>query len=248
MKSIDFNCDLGEGCGQDEQLLPLISSASIACGFHAGSPIEMERAVDQCVHYGVAIGAHPSFPDRTNFGRSPHQLPAEEVSAMVLYQVAALGAFARRAGTRLHHVKPHGALYNQAASEPAMALAIATAVKSFDPGLVLYGLAGSELIRAGRKVGLAVAQEAFAERRYEADGTLTPRSHPDSVWHSVDHAKAQVRELLDGQVIARTGERVGIVADTLCLHGDRLDAVEFALELRETIETAGFAIRASLKF
>ena len=242
---IDFNCDLGEGVGDDAAILPFISSASIACGFHAGSPALMQQTVALCQRHGVAIGAHPSFADRENFGRAAHSITPAEAHALTLYQIGALDAFVRAAGLHLNHVKPHGAFYNQSARDRALADAIATAVRDHDASLVLYGLSGSALTDAGTALGLQVVHEAFAERRYEADATLTPRSHPDASIERADEAAAQVTALLrDGGVIARTGERVALQADSICLHGDRPDATDFARTLRRAIEDAGFRLRA----
>jgi UPF0271 protein len=241
---IDFNCDLGEGVGDDAAILPFISSASIACGFHAGGPALMQRSVALCGEHGVAIGAHPSHDDRANFGRIASSLSPADAYALVLYQVGALDAFVRAAGLRMNHVKPHGALYNQAARDRALADAIATAVRDHDPGLILYGLAGGALTEAGAKLGLQVAHEAFAERRYEADATLSPRDRDDASIEDPAEAARQVTGILrDGVVCARTGEQVALHADSICLHGDRVDAVRFARGLRAAIEAAGFAIR-----
>lgn len=243
MRTIDFNCDLGEDCGDDAAILPYISSASIACGFHAGSPDTMRRTVAMCIANGVAIGAHPSHADRDNFGRVAHALTPDEVYALTLYQVAALDGFVRAAGGRLHHVKPHGALYNQAARDAALADALARAVRDHDEGLVLYGLSGSALTAAGEQRGLTVAHEAFAERRYEIDGTLTPRTFADASIEDLRTAAAQVATMLEnGRVIARTGESVSLRADSICLHGDRPDAAAFARGLRGAIEAAGFTV------
>jgi len=244
MRTIDFNCDLGEDCGDDAAIVPHISSASIACGFHAGSPDTMRRTVALCIAHGVAIGAHPSHADRENFGRVAHALTPDEAYALTLYQVAALDGFVRAAGGRLHHVKPHGALYNQAARDPGLADAIARAVHDHDAGLVLYGLSGSALTAAGERLGLTVAHEAFAERRYEADGTLTPRTQADASIEDLPAAAAQVsRMLTQDLVVARTGEPVPLRADSICLHGDRPDAAAFAQGLRGEIEAAGFTVR-----
>jgi UPF0271 protein len=242
---IDFNCDLGEGVGDDAAILPFISSASIACGLHAGSPELMRETVNLCREHGVAIGAHPSFADRENFGRTAQSISPGDAYALTLYQIGALDAFVRVAGLRLNHVKPHGAFYNQAARDRKLADAVATAVRDYDPGLILFGLAGSVLTDAGTTLGLQVVHEAFAERRYEADATLTPRSHADaSLDDPTDAASQAILLLRDGVVIARTGERLVLRADSLCLHGDRPDAVAFARELRAAIEKSGFLIRA----
>lgn len=244
MRTIDFNCDLGEDCGDDVAILPYISSASIACGFHAGSPDTMRRSVARCLAHGVAIGAHPSHADRDNFGRGAHALTPDEAYALTLYQVAALDGFVHAAGGRLHHVKPHGALYNQAARDAGLADAIARAVHDHDAGLVLYGLSGSALVAAGERLGLPVAHEAFAERRYEIDGTLTPRTHADASIEDLSTATAQVARMLQtDSVVARTGESIPLRADSICLHGDRADAATFAHGLRAAIEAAGFTVR-----
>ncbi len=241
---IDFNCDLGEGY-DDAAVMPYISSASIACGFHAGDPLLMQRTIRLCIEHDVAIGAHPSLADRENFGRRAMAISAEETYALTLYQIGALVALAKAAGARLRHVKPHGALYNMAATDAVLAEAIARAVRDADDRLILFGLAGSALTAAGERIGLRVAHEVFAERRYEADGTLTPRSHADAQIHDVSSAVAQVRQILrEGSVTARTGERVALRADTLCLHGDRLDAAEFARALRESLIAEGIQVMA----
>jgi UPF0271 protein len=242
---LDFNCDLGEGCGDDAAIIPLLSSANIACGGHAGDAATMRDTVALCLRHGVAIGAHPSYVDREQFGRRELAIPPSGVHALVVAQLATLAAVADAQGARLRHVKPHGALYNVAARDRAVAEAIADAVVAFDPSLRLVGLSGSALPAAGAAAGLRVVHEAFAERRYEADGTLTPRSRPDAVIADLDDALAQVRALLrDGAVTARTGERVPLRIDTLCLHGDRPDAAAFARALRDTLEREGVRIRA----
>ncbi|GAP64964.1 LamB/YcsF family protein [Mizugakiibacter sediminis] len=250
MKTLDLNCDMGESygawhMGQDEAVLGYVSSANIACGFHAGDPVIMRRTVEAAARRGVAVGAHPSLPDLQGFGRRAMAIAPEEAYALTLYQTGALAAFARAAGARLHHVKPHGALYNMAAKDRALADAIAAAVRDFDGGLVLVGLAGSALVEAGRAAGLAVAREAFADRRYRADGSLTPRSEADAV---IDDVAAAVEQALSiatrGEALAGDGARVVIEADTLCVHGDRADAATFARRLRAALEDAGVRIAA----
>jgi 5-oxoprolinase (ATP-hydrolysing) subunit A len=242
---LDFNCDLGEGCGDDAAIVACISSASIACGGHAGDPGSIREAVALCARHGVAVGAHPSFEDRTGFGRRHTTVDPGTIEALVARQVEAVAAECRRQGVPLCHVKPHGALYNLAARDAATAAAIVTAVHAHDSALWLYALAGSELARRGEASGLRVAHEAFAERRYEADGSLTPRSHADACIGDLDGALAQVRQLVsDGMVTARTGERVRVRADTMCLHGDRADAPAFARALRAALHDAGVQVRA----
>jgi len=241
----DFNCDLGEGMPQEAAILPHISSASLACGFHAGEPEALRASLRACREHGVAVGAHPSFPDREGFGRRELDCTPAQVYAQTLYQLGALAALARAEGIALRHVKPHGALYNLAARDADIATAIAEAVRDFDPTLRLFGLSGSELPRAGERLGLAVAHEVFAERRYEASGQLTPRGHPDAVIESIDESLTQVRDLVrDGRVRSRTGERIALRADSLCLHGDRPDAAAFASALRRALEDEGIRVQA----
>ncbi|HET9835104.1 MAG TPA: 5-oxoprolinase subunit PxpA [Rhodanobacteraceae bacterium] len=244
MKTIDLNADLGEGY-DDGAVMPHISSANIACGFHAGDAETMHRTVELCVQHGVAIGAHPSLPDRVGFGRREMEVSPDEVYAQTLYQIGALAGIANATGAKLHHVKPHGALYNMAARERALADAIARAVRDFDPDLILVGLAGSASITAARDTGLARAQEAFCDRRYRSDGSLTARSQHGSVLEDIDEAVAQAVSLATrGEAIADDGSRVRLQADTLCVHGDRANAGEFARRLREALEQTGLRVAA----
>lgn len=245
LERIDFNCDLGEGCGHDAEIVPLISSASLACGGHAGDARTMREAVELCRAHSVAIGAHPSLVDRAGFGRRDLPVTPEQTRELVRRQVEALAGVCAAAGASLHHVKPHGALYNRAARDPDIAEAIAESVAAFDRSLVLYGLSGSALPAAGAAAGLRVAHEVFAERRYRSDGSLVPRSEPDAVIESVAEAIAQVLTLLrKGVAVANDGRRVAVRADTLCLHGDRPDAADFARALRRALEAEGVEIRA----
>ncbi|TXK62175.1 LamB/YcsF family protein [Alkalisalibacterium limincola] len=242
---IDFNADIGEGCGDDAAIVPLLSSASIACGGHAGDAASMAAAVACCAAHGVAIGAHPSWEDRPGFGRQRMDRPAAELQSLLRSQVQALAAVAAQVGMRLAHVKPHGALYNQAAEDAGVADAIAGEVARIDPGLKLYALAGSELAAAGRRAGLAVVEEVFAERGYRSDGRLVPRGEPGAVIDTLDTAVAQTLQMLaEGSVTSVDGKMVPIHPQTLCLHGDRPDAAAFARGLREAIEAAGYAVRA----
>jgi UPF0271 protein len=242
---LDFNCDLGEGCGDDAAIIPMLSSANIACGFHAGDAQTMRDTVALCLRHGVAIGAHPSLADRENFGRRELPLTPESAYALTVYQLGALSALAAAQGARVHHLKPHGALYNMAARDRTLADAIAAATRDFDRDLWLVGLSGSALTAAGEAAGLRVAHEVFAERSYEADGSLTPRTQPGAVIETLDASLRQVQGLLrEGVVVARTGERVPLKADTLCLHGDRPDAADFARALRETLQAEGVRIAA----
>lgn len=232
--NVDLNADLGEGAGCDRELLQLVSSANIACGFHAGDAQTMLQSVRWAREFGVAIGAHPSFPDRENFGRTAMQLPAETVYAQVVYQVGALKALTESEGGRVVHVKPHGMLYNQAANDPQLADTIAAAVKAIDPALILVGLANSELIRAGVHHGLITRQEVFADRGYQTDGSLIPRGQPGALVESNDQAIAQTLAMIQqGKVQSLSGEWVKVQADTVCLHGDGLHALDFARQLRQ---------------
>ena len=242
---VDLNADLGEGAPDDTELLALVSAANIACGWHAGDARLMQATVAAALARGVAIGAHPSFPDREHFGRREMQLAPEQVHADVLYQVGALQAFVRAAGGRLHHVKPHGALYNQAARDPVLADAIAQAVRDVDPGLALYGLAGGELLRAADRAGLRPVSEVFADRGYQADGSLVPRSRPGAMVEDGAQAVARtLRMVREGVVQAVTGETVPLQAQTICLHGDGPHALAFARALRTALTQAGVQLRA----
>jgi UPF0271 protein len=239
LNSIDLNCDLGEGAGHDGELMPLITSANIACGAHAGDEATMRATVALAQKHGVAIGAHPGFDDPEHFGRRELVLSASEVCALVRTQVAALRALAP-----VRHVKPHGALYNLAARDAVFAEAIAAAIAEVDSQLILFGLAGSELLRAGQARGLHVASEVFADRTYQRDGSLTPRSRPDALIHDEAGAVRQVlRMVREGVVEATDGTKVAIRADTICLHGDGPDPVAFARRLKTELSSAGVEIK-----
>ena len=243
---IDLNADLGEGCGNDEALLKLVSSASIACGWHAGDAMTMRRCVRWALDNDVAIGAHPSFPDRENFGRSEMQLPPEEVIAGVLYQVGALAAIVKAEGGTLAHVKAHGALYNQAVKEPALAEALCEAVRRFDPGLRFFGLAGSGMIGAAERAGLKTVEEVFADRGYMPDGSLVPRSRPGALIEDEERSLAQTLSLVrDHRVTAIDGTVVKVNAQSVCLHGDGAHALAFARRIRERLESEGITVAAT---
>ena len=245
MMNIDLNADLGEGCASDAALLRLGSSANIACGFHAGDAQTMLASVREALKNGVAIGAHPSFPDRENFGRTAMTLPPETVYGQTLYQIGALAAIARAEGGVMRHVKPHGMLYNQAAKDPQLADAIARAVHACDPSLILVGLAGSELIRAGEHYGLTTRQEVFADRGYQADGSLVPRTQPGALVEDEEHALAQTLGMVEsGRVKSITGEWANVVAQTVCIHGDGEHALAFARRLRAAFEERSIRIMA----
>lgn len=241
MRKIDLNADMGESfgawrMGRDTELMNYVSSINVACGFHAGDPSVLRRTIENGILAGVRIGAHPSFPDLQGFGRREMRLSAGEVFDTVLYQVSAVRGVCEAFGSRLRHVKPHGALYNMAARDRLLAASIAKAVKQIDPELVLFGLSGSYLISEAEAAGLTAASEVFADRTYRADGSLTPRSEPDALIGDESEAIAQVISMVrDGVVKATTGESVPIRAETVCIHGDGPQAVEFAARIREAL-------------
>ena len=247
---IDINSDMGESfgaytLGQDEALLASVSSANVACGFHGGDPRVMARTVALAKERGVAVGAHPGFPDLAGFGRRDLAISAEEARTDVLYQLGALAAFCRAAGTALRHVKPHGALYNRAATDDALARAIAEAVAAFDPRLILVGLPGSAHQRAAAAAGLPFAREAFADRAYRPDGTLAPRGRPGTLISDPEEvARRAVRVATEGRVRTIDGGDLALAADTICIHGDTPGAPELARAVRAVLERAGVAVRA----
>ncbi len=241
---IDLNADIGEGCGDDAGLLACVSSASIACGGHAGDEASMREALRLCAASGVAAGAHPSFVDREHFGRRALPCTPAEVRAMVGEQIARLQALAAQQGLRLRHVKPHGALYNQAADDPRLAEAIVAAVRDQDPQLAVYGLAGSALPAAARRAGLRGVDEAFADRGYDANLRLLARGSPGALLSDADAASAQLLELvLRGGVHSSAGWRV-LSAQSVCLHGDTPGALPMAQALRAALAGAGVAVQA----
>jgi UPF0271 protein len=248
---IDLNADLGESfgawrMGDDAGVMPWISSANVACGFHAGDPGIMRATVGLCMEHGVAIGAHTSLPDLQGFGRREMKILPNDVYAQTLYQLGALNAFVCAAGTRLHHVKPHGALYNMAAHDRALAYVIAAAVRDFSPTLILVGLAGSALVDAGHAAGLRVRQEGFCDRRYRGDGSLVPRSEVGAVIEDIDAAVEQAVSIATAhEAVLGDGARVRIEADTLCVHGDRANAAAFAERLHRALAGAGVQITAA---
>lgn len=245
---IDLNCDMGESfgawrMGDDAAILEHVTSANIACGFHAGDPGTMRATVKAALARGVAIGAHPSFPDLQGFGRRPMTLMPEEVYDLCVYQIGALAAFARAAGGRLHHVKAHGALSNMAVREYALAEAITQAARDVDPDLISYAQAGTELVRAAERIGLPFASEVFADRSYQDDGQLTPRSRPGAMIENVEVSIAQVlRMVREGKVRSVSGADVAVRADTVCVHGDEPHALEFVRRLREALEREGVTV------
>jgi UPF0271 protein len=242
---VDLNSDLGEGAGHDNEILDLVSSANIACGFHAGDPVSISATIQAALQRGVSLGAHPSFPDRENFGRTEMTMPPAEVYSTVSYQIGGFHALALAAGGRVNHVKAHGALYNMAARDRALADVIANAVFGFDPRLILFAPRPSELDQAAMKLGLQTASEVFADRNYLADGSLVPRSRADAFLHDpVEAADRIVRILREGKVRAVDGTDVAISATTVCVHGDNPQAVAFVSGLRKRLELEDVVIAA----
>ncbi len=244
MRQLDLNADVGEGDPEtDEALLALVTSANIACGLHAGDARTMRATVALAMRNGVAVGAHPGFDDREGFGRRPQQLTAGEIRKLLFSQLGALDAIARVEGTALHHVKPHGALYNQAETDGALASAIVAAIHAFDPTLRLVGRAGSAMEEAAVAAGHPFTAEAFADRRYRPDGTLLPRSEPGAVLTDPEEVARQVRGLVtDGEVFAGDGSRLAVSFGTLCVHGDTAGAVTLARRIRLELGALGVSI------
>jgi UPF0271 protein len=249
MFSIDLNCDMGESSDarrieNDAALMDHVSSVNIACGFHAGDAGVMRKTVETAIKKGLRIGAHPSFADLENFGRREMQMPEQEVFDIVLYQISALKGICEASGGKLDHVKPHGALYNQAAKDANLAAAIAKAVAAIDGKLIFYGLSGSFLISEAEKRGLRTASEAFADRTYRTDGSLTPRSEPNALIHETGSAIEQVLQMIETQTVTATsGETIPIKAETICIHGDGEHALEFARTIREKLVENGIEIQ-----
>ena len=250
-KSIDLNCDMGESygawkMGADAGVMPYISSANIACGFHAGDPATIRKTVRLAVDSGVAVGAHPSLPDLMGFGRRVMRILPQDMYDLVIYQAGAVEAFARAAGVKLHHVKCHGALYNMAAMDEGLSDAMVRAVKDLGSGVMLYALSMSKNFELAKKANLPVAGEVFADRGYSDDGTLAPRDKPGGL---IEDAELSVRQVLamieEGYVTSLAGKRVAVAADTLCLHGDQPGAVTFAKRLRETFKERGISVAAA---
>lgn len=250
MVSVDLNCDMGESfgawpMGNDAELMDLVSSVNIACGYHAGDASTMRITVEMAASKGVAIGAHPSYPDLQGFGRRNMSLSPQEVFDVVLYQVSALKGICEASGAKLHHVKPHGALYNQAAKDKDLAAAIAEAVSRLDQSLILYGLSGSLLISEAVKAGLRTASEVFSDRTYKPDGSLTPRTEPTALITDVGTATTQVLQMvLDGKVVASDGKTIAINADTICIHGDSPNALRFAGAIRQMLIANDVSIKS----
>ncbi len=248
MKTVDLNCDMGESygawqMGADAEVMPHISSANIACGFHGGDPATIRRTVALAVEHGVAVGAHPSLPDLQGFGRRAMKISPQEMYDLVVYQAGAVEAFARAAGSRLHHVKCHGALYNMAANDEALSEAMVKAAK--DLGVMLYVLSMSKNFEIAKKAGIPVAGEVFADRGYADDGTLWPRGRPGAMIEDAGKAVAQALAMVEeGYVTSVNGKRVPVAADTMCIHGDQPGAALFASRIRNAFQEKGIRIAA----
>ncbi|MFZ7171242.1 5-oxoprolinase subunit PxpA [Avibacterium volantium] len=246
MKHVDLNVDLAEGCGNDQRLLQLVTSANVACGLHAGDFNEMRKAIRWAKENQVQVGAHPSFPDRENFGRTNMQLPDEELKACLLYQLGAIKALCEAEAVPLAYVKPHGALYNQAAKDEALASLIAQTLKIFDPKLKLMGLSGSLMLQVAEQQGLGVISEVFADRHYLADGSLVPRTRSDAMVENDDEAISQVLQMvLQGTVPSVDGVEVPIKADSICLHGDGEHAISFAEKIRQALTEHNIQLKSN---
>jgi 5-oxoprolinase (ATP-hydrolysing) subunit A len=243
--AVDLNADLGEGAGHDDELLTLVTSANIACGFHAGDAGTMRRSIETARQQNVAVGAHPSLFDRENFGRKELPVKPDEVFDAVVYQLGIFQAIAEAAGLRPNHVKPHGALYNMAVRDELLADAIGRAIASVDNKLILFAPQKTALSRAGEKNGLQIAHEVFADRNYLQSGALVPRTRADALLHNTTEAAPRVvRMLREGKVRSVDGGDVDVRAETICLHGDNPEAVDFARILRSRLEKEGVTIRA----
>ncbi len=250
MHCIDLNCDLGEsfGCyklGMDEKVIPLISSANVACGYHASDPAVMNKTIKMAKEAGIRVGAHPGFPDLMGFGRRNMNITPDEAYAYVLYQLGALDAFCRANGIRLQHVKPHGALYNMAAKDYKLAEGICRAIKDYDDNLIVLALAGGELVNAAQDMGLRTALEFFADRGYEEDGTLVDRRKEGALITDEDEAIARVvRMVKEHRLIAVTGKEISVTAHSVCVHGDGVKALAFVEKIREALKREEIEIRS----
>ncbi|MDR3292811.1 MAG: LamB/YcsF family protein [Clostridiales bacterium] len=253
-KYVDLNCDLGESfgaytIGSDSEVIKFITSANVACGYHASDPIVMSETVRLCKESGVAVGGHPGFPDLLGFGRRNMEVSPAEAKAYVLYQTGAIAAFCKASGIKLQHIKPHGALYNMAGKDPALAKAIAAGIKEFDPELILLGLSGSAMITAAEEIGLRVAKEVFADRGYEEDGSLVKRGKTGAMITDETEAIARViRMVKEGKVTTVTGKDISIKADSVCVHGDGAKALEFVKRISKELTENGVTLAPLCKF
>jgi len=248
MYQVDLNCDLGESfgnytLGMDDQVIPYISSANVACGYHASDPVVMQKTIKMAKENGIGVGAHPGFPDLMGFGRRNMKVLPSEAKAYVQYQIGALYAFCKAAGIPLSHVKPHGALYNMAGKDYALAKAICEGICEFDDNLILLALSGSEMLRAAKDTGLKAAKEVFADRAYEEDGSLVARTKPGAMITDENIAIQRViRMIKEGKVTAITGKDISIEVDSVCVHGDGLKALEFVKNIRSAFKTEGIHV------
>lgn len=248
MYKVDLNSDLGESFGRytigsDDRIIPLITSANIACGFHASDPVVMMKTVNMVKKAGTGAGAHPGYPDLMGFGRRNMNVSHEEAKAYTLYQISALGGMCKAAGVKLSHVKPHGAMYNMAGKDYELSKAICEAIKEYDPSLIVMGLAGSQMVKAARDMGLKTAEEVFADRAYEEDGSLVARSKPGAMIEDEEEAIARVvRMIKEGKVQAITGNDIDIKADSVCVHGDGEKALLFVEKIRKALTDEGIEI------
>lgn len=253
MQSIDLNCDMGEAFGNypmpnDDTLMNYITSANIACGYHAGDPDVMQHTVAMAIKKNVAIGAHPGLPDLQGFGRREMKISVNEAYQMTLYQIGALSGFVKAAHGKLHHVKAHGALYNMAAKDASLAKAIVQAVHDFDSSLILYALANSEMISAAQQIGMKTASEVFADRTYQDDGSLTPRTQSNALITDENQSVNQVLMMVkQQQVVSANNKTIALKAETLCLHGDGAHAVDFAKKISEKLKAEGITIKAPVQ-
>ena len=245
MGVIDINCDMGEGFDNDEIIMPFISSANIACGYHAGNERIMKQTIELAQKNNVAVGAHPSFFDKGNFGRTEMKLAAEEIYDIIILQLRLIEKIARFQHAKLHHVKPHGALYNMSAKDPAMANAIANAVKDFDEDLILFGLSGSHSIKEAERLNLKTASEVFADRTYQDDGSLTPRSQTNALIEDTAKSVAQALQMItEKKITSVNGNEISIKADTICVHGDGKKAVEFVTAIYQSLKQHNIDVKA----
>lgn len=253
MYSIDLNCDLGESfgaykIGMDKDIIPLVSSANIACGFHAGDPVIMSETVQMCKENNVAPGAHPGFCDLMGFGRRNMNVSPSDVKDMMIYQIGALGGFCRAKGIKMQHVKPHGALYNMAAKDAGLARAICSGIYEYDSSLILIGLAGSEMIKQAKEIGLPYASEVFADRAYEDDGTLVARTKPGAMITDENEAVARVIGMIKNHSVKTlSGKEIEIHPDSVCVHGDNEKALVFINKIRNALKKENIEIRTLTK-
>ena len=245
MPAIDINCDMGEGIGNDELIMPFISSANVACGYHAGNETIIRQTIELAQKNNVAIGAHPSFFDRENFGRTEMHMAADKIYDLIILQLRTIEKIAKHQQAKLHHVKPHGALYNMSAKDPIIASAVANAVKDFDEDLIVFGLSGSCSIEEARQLNLKTASEVFADRTYQDDGSLTPRSQTNALIEDSANSVMQALQMIkEGTVTSVNGNRISITADTICIHGDGKNATEFAKAIYENLKQNKIDIKA----